>query len=273
MNASKKRAFYYHAGANALGGFLKHPVARAVATSGSVSLSPAGGFMNTRVDRMHVDGLVSFEGAQVSVSGTEYQEGGWRTVATAIVEGLNLFEVVTADRLVGQISVVHPPDDGPSIVSLNGTKFVNLRVNGEIVQPILERRLLVGRPPIEGTRPSPMNGVPFSDLLWVAGEQYVALKKSGIEALGPRFALTDPEADLVRRGSALCSLVQGVEVQAPAQAYCHVIHVPDFGNIFLGELLVTRFSAQMTMVRVEMGSLADGTMTSCTVESNGSTMP
>jgi hypothetical protein len=67
--------------------------------------------------------------------------------------------------------------------------------------------------------------------------------------------------------------VQTVEVKAPAQSYCHIIHVPDFGNIFLGEMLINRFSAQLTMLRVEMGSMAQGGISSGTVSSNGSTMP
>jgi hypothetical protein len=67
--------------------------------------------------------------------------------------------------------------------------------------------------------------------------------------------------------------VQTVEVKAPAQSYCHIINVPDFGNIFLGELLVNRFSAQLTMLRVEMGSMAQGDLSAGTVSSNGSTMP
>jgi hypothetical protein len=45
------------------------------------------------------------------------------------------------------------------------------------------------------------------------------MKRSGVEKLGPRFAYSNPAEDLVRKGSALCSLVQTVEVQAPAQSY------------------------------------------------------
>ena len=243
MNSSQKKAFYYHADANALGGVLKHPVERVISTPGSISLAQAGGFSSSRAGKFDAEGLVSFEAAQVSVSGIEHAEGGWRTLATATVERLNILEVVTAERIVAQISVMHFPDDAPSEISFNGSQFTNLRVNGESISPVLDRRVLSGRPS-EGQSPETSvkivqrNGVPFSDLLWVAEEQFVAWKESGVEKLGPRFAMAGPEADLVRKGSALCSLVRGVEVEAPARAYCHVINIPDFGNIFLGEMRV-----------------------------------
>ena len=111
-------------------------------------------------------------------------------------------------------------------------------------------------------------------MLWVAEEQHFALKRSGVEKLGARFTYSKPgRGSSPRKGSALCSLVQTVEVKAPAQSYCHIINVPDFGNVFLGELLVNRFSAQLTMLRVEMGSMAQGGVTGGTVFSNGTTMP
>ena len=273
MNSSRKKAFYYHADASALGGVVNHPIARTISTPGAISLAPAGGFNSSRVERFDADGMISFESAQVSVSGIEHGDGGgWRSVATAIIEGLNIFEVVTADRVVAQVSVLHPPDDAPAETSFNGSQFVNLRINGDSVKPVVDRRVLTGRPP-EGGNVAVRNGVPFSELLWVAGEQFVAWQESGVEKLGPRFAMSGPEADLGRKGSALCSLVRGVEVEAPARAYCHVINVPDFGNIFLGEMLVSRFSVQLTMLRAEMGSMGGGDVTGGTVSSNGRTMP
>ena len=53
----------------------------------------------------------------------------------------------------------------------------------------------------------------------------------------------------------------------------HILHVPDFGNIFLGEILISRVSAQLTMLRVEMGCMAEGTVSAASAFSNGQTMP
>ena len=273
MNASKRKTFYYHADASALGGVLDYPVQQTVSVAGSVSLAPAGGSNTLQLGPFQAQGAVSLRNAQVSVSGTEHRGSGWRTVVTAVIEGLNIFEVVTADRLVAQLSVLHPTDESASLISLNGTKFENLRLNGEPIQPVIDRRLLTGKPTDDGKQAMPLGGVPFSDMLWVSEEQHFALKRSGVEKLGPRFAYINPAETLLTKGNALCSLVDSVEVKAPAKSYCHVINVPDFGNIFLGELLVSRFSAQLTMLRAEMGSIGDGDLSCGSVSSNGSTMP
>jgi len=272
MNASQTKAFYYHADASALGGVLDYPVQQTV-SAGSVSLAPAGGSNSLQIEAFQAQGALSLKSAQVSASGVEHEGSGWRTVVTAVIEGLNIFEVVTADRLVAQLSVLHPKDESTSLISLNGTKFENLRLNGEPIQPVIDRRLLTGKPADDGAPATPMGGIPFTDVLWVAEEQFFALKLSGVEKLGPRFAYSNPAEDLLTKGSALCSLVQTTEVQAPARSYCHIINIPDFGNVFLGELLVSRFSAQLTMVRVEMGSMGQGSASGGTVSSNGRTVP
>jgi hypothetical protein len=118
-------------------------------------------------------------------------------------------------------------------------------------------------------------------LLTVAEEQFLQLKdstKDFIEELGPRFAMHSPKSDLDAKGSALCLLVNGVEPpekgrDSSVKRCGHILHVPDFGNILLGEILVTPASAQLTMLRVEMGCMAEGTVTMASAFSNGRTMP
>jgi hypothetical protein len=123
MNVSKQPAFYYHADANALGGVLTQPLSRVVTTTASVSLAQAGGFGAAQDTKFQVDKLVSADAAHVRVSGLEQPDHrGYRTGATAIVEGLNVLEVVTADRIVAQASLFHPYDYGPVQVSLLGSR-------------------------------------------------------------------------------------------------------------------------------------------------------
>ena len=99
----------------------RQPIERTLSLPASVSLAQAGGFQTARVDRFETDGLLSFETGHVRVSGTEHKEdGGWRTTATATIEGLNILEVVKADAIVAQVSVMHPYGDLPVQISLNG---------------------------------------------------------------------------------------------------------------------------------------------------------
>jgi hypothetical protein len=81
-----------------------------------------------------------------------------------------------------------------------------------------------------------------------------------------------------------CSLVEHVEIKdisvkaadgksiqipPPAKAFGHVIHVPDFGNIFLAELTVNHNSYHLTMIRLEIGCLAAGSASIATCNVNG----
>ena len=83
-----------------------------------------------------------------------------------------------------------------------------------------------------------------------------------------------------------CSLVENVEIKdisvkaadgrsvqipPPAKSFGHVIHIPDFGNIFLAELTVNHNSFNLTMIRLDLGCLADGSvsMVSCNVNGKG----
>ncbi len=276
MNANNQRTFYYHADANAFGGIVRKPVPRSLSSRASVSLAQAGGMQSARAAHTNVEGILSFEEAAATVSGSGHQDdGGWRCIATASIERLRILNTVTADRLVAQISVMHFADNRPPQISFHGTQFVNLRVNGQQIEPELDWRLFTQ----DGDRdhkedPGPWCSQParFGDLLNVARRQY-AEGNAALRELGSRFAMSDPDDELKRKGSALCTLVRGVTPKARMCVAGHVVHLPDFGNIMLGEMRVTPNSAQLTMLRVEMGCMADGEVSAGTVFSNGSLMP
>ncbi len=284
MNANVKKAYYYHAHANSLGGTLVQPVQRQVSTTASASLATAGGFHNARIERFHVDGLVSAAVAHVRVSGNEHvhhvpgedrkERRSWRTLTAATVEGLNILEVLTADRVVAQVSIDHPQDGGPATVSLLGSRFENLKVHGTPVEPEMDTRVFgAGR---TASASGTVNNSPleFTELIDLAKRQHTQREKPhSSHKSAARFSHADPQDDLDTKGTALCSLVKKVTVQAPAESFGHMLHIPDFGNVFLGELLVSRYSAQLTMVRVEMGCMAEGSISACSTLNNGRTMP
>ena len=72
---------------------------------------------------------------------------GWVTLSTSVLEGLNVFEVITADRLVAQVSTEHPMKDGdvPKVTFL-GTRFENLRVAGYPVDIVLDLAICGDKP-------------------------------------------------------------------------------------------------------------------------------
>jgi len=273
MEASTHRVFYYHADASAFGGQLTHPIERIVPTQASSSLAQAGGHASSRIGPFRLDDIVSCDGAYTEIfGGVNKKNGAWTTLVTSVVEGLNLLEVVTADRVVSRVAVEHPRDGYYPKVSFVGSQFENLRIAGVKVNPVLDRDLLAS--PDENK---------FPDRSFIDDKSFIgkAIDQSRrmIEAetapdwLRTRYSWVNSEEERKRKGYVLCSLVEQVEGARQGSSYGHVIHVPDFGNIFLGELSVTRNSFRLTMIRVEMGCIADGNLSFVTSTSNGMPMP
>jgi hypothetical protein len=62
-----------------------------------------------------------------------------------------------------------------------------------------------------------------------------------------------------------------IVIPPPARCLGHVIHVPDFGTIFLAELKVNHNSFHLTMIRLELGCIADGSASIVSCNVNGGT--
>src|SRR5260370_40815040 len=73
-----------------------------------------------------------------------------------------------------------------------------------------------------------------------------------------------------------CSLVRTVS-GGPGISFGHVIALPDFGRIFLGELTVERkdnaHTFHLSMIRLELDSAAKGTTRIVNVDCNGGATP
>src|SRR6202158_631391 len=130
--AVTNRVHYYHADASALGGYFESPVAQIIAPQASMSLSPAGGYGSVRSENFRIEGVLSYRSASTQVSGhLSKKEGkGWMTLVTSVVEGLNVLDVITADRLSVQISTEHPLERDYPKVTFLGTSFENFKVAG-----------------------------------------------------------------------------------------------------------------------------------------------
>ena len=299
MNASEKRVMYYHASASPISGFITHPFEHVLQSNSSVTLGQAGGHAMARVNSFRVDELMRSGAAYSQTTGSvDKLTGNWTTLVTAVVENLNVLEVVTADRIVSRIALEHNCDEGKYYpkVTFVGTQFENLRINGYTVDPVLDLNLVSGphrntasRSDEEGdmlsAEAAPQH-VEFPDVPWpdeqgfvqraVAQSNPIVNTKGRGEApawLRRRYEwMQDPQAR-AQKGYIACSLVTAVRGAGPDPVYGHVIAVEGFGNVFLGELLVDQASFKLTMLRMEMGCLATGTVSCGTTHGNGSPMP
>jgi hypothetical protein len=109
------------------------------------------------------------------------------------------------------------------------------------------------------------------------------LNYAGIKAQADKANKSDGSWDGIT-----CSLVENVEIKdisvkaadgkpvqipPPAKSFGHVIHIPDFGTIYLAELRVNHNSFNLTMIRLDLGCIADGNVCMSTANVNGKGKP
>jgi hypothetical protein len=271
MNASKGRVFYYHANASPIGGFFTHPVEQILHSHGSSSLAQAGGNAAARASKFRLDGLVSFDEAYSEIYGTTNKStGSWTTSVTSVVEGLNVAETVTADRVVAVLTVEHPLEGDFPRASIVGSQFENLRIGGRPINPVMASSIVphaAGKFPAEAA-------VNDKEFVSRAVGQYQKLTQAGSpDWLKKRYEWMQTPETRTKKGYVISSLVDEVQGHATEHTYGHVLHVPDFGNIFLSELLTDHHTFRLTMMRLEMGCANQGTLTIGGGDGNGTGMP
>jgi hypothetical protein len=277
MRSDAKKAFYFQADANSLGGFIEKPVPRLIPSQASASLPPAGGHAAKSTESFRLDEIISCRSASTHVSGSGHQKDGpWSAVVTSVVEGLNILDVLTAERVVGRLAVDYPRDGGHPRISLAGSHFQDLRIGGFEAYPAFHWSFLQPQAGVDASQ---------SHLTWptfqqTGREQADKLIRSiegedreAFRWIGERFGWMNSDPGPEEERCALCSLVDGVDQAIPGRGFGHIIEVPDFGRIFLAELFVTPKSVQLSMIRAELGCAVAATVTAGSGTVGGRTVP
>ena len=246
-----KTVYSLQVDANALGGFLEEPFGKAIPTLAPACLPAVGGFATARSGAFNLDEIVSCSSAYTLVTGREESPSGTiSTLSTAVIEDLNILEVVTAKRIVAQIAVTLPKDDGRRRISFAGSRFEGLRLAGRECTPRMNAEL---------QRVNDGNGEELP-LVWES------LASAGSQAQ------RKPGAPVLRY------LVDGFEEQdvfgkrdpEGAPRYGHIVEIPGFGRIILGEVFVYAESVQLLSIRAELGCPVVGRVTGpCTSGGGG----
>jgi hypothetical protein len=277
MQSNAKKVFYYHADASSLGGFIEEPFEAVIPAVSSISLPAVGGFATNRTEALNFREIISCRSAYTRVSGRSIAEDGpWSTQVTSVIEGLNILEIVTAERIVAQISVEHPREGGAASISFAGTHFEELRIGGQEVCPRLNSRLMGA-----GSEADNSSRIIWPALLQTGHGQAREIvrsvteraSRSGWEWALQRYGWMDEKREQKKDGCVLCSLVDGVEGTVPVKTIGHFMEIPDFGRIFLAEIMSFPHSIQLTMVRAELGCSVHGKVSASSTHINGSTMP
>ncbi len=256
-----ERYHVYHAEAHVLSGHLEHPIKQPIENYGRVVLE------NTRreslftesVGETTVEGLIFFKAGRTRVSGSQLKNkkdiwgndhSGWVTQSTSVLEGFNVADVLTADRVVAQVSTEHPMIYGhvPRVTFL-GTRFENLQIAGYPVEVELDLGFCGNKP--EGDLPY-LQDSGFLDR--VQGQLTSVADAEGLpEALEKQYDAKIAYIDDLRKranGGAnggrdgysklQCSLVKSIgAIPIPGvRTFGNMIFIPNFGTVSLAEVEV-----------------------------------
>jgi hypothetical protein len=305
----------FHAEAYVLSGELKHPIEQPIQHQARVVLEKThdDGHITQSVKETTLEGLISFKSGHSRASGNKIlkrdlwgnDHSGWVTLSTSVIEGLNVFEVITADRVVAQVSTEHAMQNGhvPKVTFL-GTRFENLRVGGYPVQVELDLGICGDKP--QGDQPYLEDNGFLDRVLRQLGS--IARAKGLPEALEQEYdskiAYID---DLKKRGKARatgtsngdsnlqCSLVKSIgPIPIPGvKTFGNIIFIPDFGTVSLAEVEVgisdngspaTTGSGSasspnhsnyftLNMLHMHLGCIGGGTVVIASTKTNGRTSP
>jgi hypothetical protein len=264
MSDVKERTHTFNAEAIVLQGNLQLPLAQKIEPQAHSKLAETGGYLTQRSDGYRLESVVSFRSAYSHVAGNRSLKSGegWHTLTTTVVEGLNVLDVLTADRVVGQMITEHPLVGYVPSISFLGTRFENLRIAGQPVELNLDQEIF-------GSRPA--DDAPYTrdqGLLDRVSSQYERKHQDLPAELQERYNRLS--STLGASEAVECSLVNQADGGYPGKSFGHVITIPGFGTITLAKLTVkhedphpktkvprkTTFS--LTMIDLKLGCVICG---------------
>jgi len=233
------RKHIYHAEAMVLEGDLELPLIQEIKPQAYLKLPELGGYFSQRVENFRLGEVVSFRSAYTQVAGNlnPTKDHGYATLTTSVIEGFNVLDVVTADRIIGQVITERPFDGYVPHISFLGTRFENLRISGQPVDVKLNLDILGVRSENDAlyTQDSALKGRIKNQGDRVGEHKnWLDQMREGFHQLFPATASGE-----LKRETLECSLVDEVKGTYPGRCLGHVIRIPGFGTIVLARVALT----------------------------------
>ena len=278
----KERRFLFTEFAVGFNGLLKAPREERIESQAVSSLAVGGGVSTSRVENVRVGEFLSIKSLEASSVGrkvtVERKDGSRVRMAlgssSAILEGFNMLDVVRVGRISARVAADRPDNGEDPEITTIGSGFEDLSIAGRRVEIEYNDPLLCL--------------LRFSDLkenfeaLKLLSDSWLADRADRKEIDGTTVAdvprplpksgkltrrdsgLVDAWMKLLRfAGPISCSIVKevhglpgGVEVEPYPRR--HVLYVPGFGEVNLGEVIYTPNSRRLTMMRFDLGCTHGG---------------
>jgi hypothetical protein len=267
MSEITQKPHKYFAQAQVIGGNLNLPIKQTVSPQAVTNLPETGGYSHVHSLDYRLEGVVRYDSAYTHVAGSPALKPGKgpQTLITTVIEGLNVMEILTADRIVGQIILDHPLEGHVPGVAFLGTRFENLCIAGEYVDLQWDQDIL-------GEKPA--NDQPYTTnpgVISRVSSQYERIL--GTPNLPPDLEAyyNQLAANLGKPESLECSLINLSSGQYPGLTFGNVLKVRHFGTMTLGKVVVTcsdfdpsgtpqQTLVNLTMIDLKMGCIGDGNL-------------
>jgi hypothetical protein len=253
-----KIRFLYHAEAVAASGYLTLPIHESMPIQAATALPILGGHGSATADNFHHHNYFSFCHAESHVVGSySEKDKAHGTLATTTIEGLNILDVVTCDRIVARITTKHPESSGDSAFIPLGSRFENLRIAGHKIDVELATDLFA-----EHDTWTKLNEAHAKDARVREDLGKLAVSRRGDGGF--------PES----KGMMWCTLARNLDkLPGGLSRRGHGIYVPHFGTVYLGEYFVTATTHRLLMLHVDLGCAIEGCYGSGGADGNGGWPP
>jgi hypothetical protein len=253
-----KLDFLYQADAAGASGYVTLPVQDVMEIQASAAVPVNGGHGKARAEKFRHHNIFSFESAESHVVGSySERDEAYGTLSSVTVEGLNILNVVTCDRIVARLTGKHPKNRAePSFIPL-GSRFENLRIAGHPIGVELATDLFT-----EHNTWSKMKTAHAKDKKVKAEIQKLSHYKPKDQSF--------PEAD----GMAAVTLARyDDKLPGGLRWDGRGIYVPHFGTVYLAEYFMTHNSRKLLMLHVDLGCSVEGCYGGGGVGGNGGWPP
>ncbi len=252
-----KSTFLYHAEAVGASGRLTLPFTELIEIQASVALPLSGGYGASKSENFKHRDIFSFDRAESSVVGSySAKDLAHGTVASVVIEGANILNVVTCDCITMRLTSKHDDAGGEASFIVQGSCFENLRIAGHRMDVALATDT-------------------FSELsTWEKLSAGYRNEKSRKEIQS--LSMMDASGDALPESKGIfgATLARGLDkLPGGLTRSGHGIYVPHFGTVFLGELYITRGMRRLRMMHVELGCAIEGCVGIGTGAGNGTPWP
>jgi len=267
--------YFYNASAFGIAADIQRPVRQTVPAQAATALHGGSGRGTLRVENFSAPPFIRFSAAYTEVGGSfDECHNLHATYASSVIEGLNIADVVLADRVVSRMVSYSPElgnDGGEHSYDITGSHFENLRIAGHKVDIQLSTHIFSQHDTYSKFEGAYQNGeaehlLPWGrqdkkrlDLLESMEQKYHAL--TGIGARAKKWAARKKPTG--NEGPYWCSAAGHLSLEetigeSELQGFGGIILIPKFGIVRLAEVVLHRDYRRLTMVRVQMCSGSTG---------------